>query len=48
MIHGIRRHRRGFFRDAEGKPVGAVINMGFSLIWEMPVLIHWDGFCTRP
>ncbi len=27
--------------------MGAVINVGFSLIWETPVLIHRDGFCTR-
>jgi len=27
--------------------MGSVINVGFSLIWETPVLIQGAGFCTR-
>lgn len=27
--------------------MGSVINVGFSLIWETPVVIHKGDFCTR-
>ena len=27
--------------------MGSVIKVGFSLIWETPVLIHKGDFCTR-
>ncbi|WP_449081995.1 DUF982 domain-containing protein [Rhizobium sp. A37_96] len=29
------------------KAMGSVINVGFSLMWETPVLIHKGDFCVK-